>query len=405
MAAAAKRRYGWPVSRQRLLDGILALLLTAQVQAHVWRGASDDPDNDFEQPGITSPLMLCATAAVAFRHRAPFAATIAFSGAAGLQALVTADFAASPGLFLAGILLLYAVAAHADRVRAFVALGVFALAMVARDAQSPPDTELDVWNASFFYLVLLLAFAIGLFMRSRRQAAALKRRTARLERERRDREAALAEERARIAQELHDIVAHSVSAAVVHSEAAEEVLTASPERARASLHRIQGASRDALGEMRRLLGVMRGGEARGELTPHRGLADLPTLADDAAEKRFEVRLCVTGELGDIPPGIDLSAFRIVQEALTNARRHAGRPARVDIELRRTDHALEVNVVDDGCGAAPAAATGGAGFGLLGMHERAAFFGGTLDAGPRPRGGFAVRARFPLPREQTAASRP
>jgi len=400
MATTAGRGYGWPVSRQRLLDGVLALLLTAQVQAQVWRGASGDPDNDFEQPGISSPLMLCATAAVAFRHRAPFAATLAFSVAAGVQALLTADFAGSPGLFLAGILLLYAVAAHAARLRAFAALAVFALAMVARDAHSPPVSELEVWNASFFYLVLLLSFAIGLFMRSRRHAAALERRTVQLERERRDREAALADERARIAQELHDIVAHSVSAAVVHSEAAEEVLTASPERARASLHRIQGASREALGEMRRLLGVMRDGESRGGLTPHRGLGDLPALVTDAGEERFEVRLHVSGELGTVPPGVDLSAFRIVQEAVTNARRHAGRPARVDIEVRRSDQALELDVVDDGRGGA-GGADGGAGFGLLGMRERAAFFGGTLDAGPRAQGGFAVRARFPLPREHTA----
>jgi signal transduction histidine kinase len=249
-----------------------------------------------------------------------------------------------------------------------------------------------------------LAFATGLFMRSRRHAAALERQAAQLEREHRDREAALAEERARIARELHDIVAHSVSAAVVHAEAAEEVLTASPERARASLHRIQGASREALGEMRRLLGVMRGGEACGELAPHRGLGDLRELVADAAEARFEVRLRVAGELGDVPPGVDLSAFRIVQEALTNARRHAGRPARVDVEVRRTDHGLEVDVVDDGNGAADAGAGGGAGFGLLGMRERAAFFGGTLDAGPQPGGGFAVRARFPLVREHPAAVR-
>lgn len=388
------------MSRQRLLDGVLALLLTAQVQAHVWRGASSDPDNDFEQAGISSPLMLCATAAVAFRHRAPFAATAAFSVAAGMQALLTADFAASPGLFIAGILLLYAVAAHADRTQALAALALFALAMVARDAQSPPDTELDVWNATFFYLVLLLAFALGLFMRSRRQAAALERRTAQLERERSDREAALAEERAQIAQELHDIVAHSVSAAVVHSEAAEEVLTRSPERARASLHRIQGASREALGEMRRLLGVMRGGDARGDLAPHRGLGDLPTLVADAADERFDLRLRVAGDLGDVPPGVDLSAFRIVQEAVTNARRHAGRPVRVDVSVRRTPYGLEVDVVDDGTGGT-GDRSGGAGFGLVGMRERAAFFGGTLEAGALPQRGFAVRARFPLASDQAA----
>jgi signal transduction histidine kinase len=403
MAAGRASGYGGPVRRQRLIDGVLALLLTAQVQTHVWRGASEDPDNDFEQPAITSPLMLLATAAVAFRHVAPFGATLVFSLAAGMQALATADFAASPGLFLSGVLLLYAVAAHAERSRAFAALGVFALAMVARDTQSPPDTELDAWNASFFYLVLLLAFAIGLFMRSRRHATALERQAARLERERRDRDAALAEERARIARELHDIVAHSVSAAVVHSEAAEEVLTASPERARASLHRIQGAGREALGEMRRLLGVMRGDETRGELAPHRRLGDLPALVADAADERFEIHLHVAGDLGDVPPGIELSAFRIVQEAVTNARRHAGRPARVDVNIRRVEHGLEVHVVDDGRGTASPDG-GGAGFGLLGMRERAAFFGGTLDAGPLPDGGFAVRARFPVASEQ-AVQRP
>jgi signal transduction histidine kinase len=240
-------------------------------------------------------------------------------------------------------------------------------------------------------------------MRSRRHATALERQAARLERERRDRDAALAEERARIARELHDIVAHSVSAAVVHSEAAEEVLTASPERARASLHRIQDAGREALGEMRRLLGVMRGDEARRELAPHRRLDELPALVADAADERFEVQLHVAGDLDDVPPGIELSAFRIVQEAVTNACRHAGRPARVDVTIGRVEHGLEVHVVDDGRGTASPDG-GGAGLGLLGMRERAAFFGGTLDAGPLPDGGFAVRARFPVASEQ-AAQRP
>jgi signal transduction histidine kinase len=369
------------MSRRQLVDSVLAVVLTAIVQLQVWRPDREDPDNAFELPGLTSPLLAVATLAVAWRRRAPLAATLVFSAAAALQATITADFAASGGLFLTGLALLYALAAYAPLPRALAGLAAFALAMLGRDVHGLPLSEADLFNAAFFYLLLLLAFAGGLFVRARRHAA-------RLEAERRDREAAIAEERARIARELHDIVAHSVSATVVQAEAAEEVLEREPERARASLHRIQGASREALGEMRRLLGDMRGGEPL-----PRGVADLEALVAAAREDGLAVALDVGPLPGPVPPGVDLSAFRIVQESLTNARRHAGPRAQVRVTVRDAGGAIEVEVADDGCGVP--SGNGGAGLGLVGMRERAEFFGGTLDAGPGPDGGFVVRARLPV----------
>jgi signal transduction histidine kinase len=384
------------MSRQRLIDGLVALALTVWLQLQIWGPESANPLDGFEDPAVTSPLLLPATLGVAWRRERPLAVALVFAVCVGAQGLVTWDFAASPALFVSGLLVLYAAGAGLPRRRAVAALVAVLAGVFARDLPELGSyTELDMWNATFFYLMFVVAFGAGVVVRGRREAAALERRAARLEAERRDREAAVAEERAQIARELHDIVAHSVSAAVVQAEAAEEVLTREPERARASLQRIQGASREALGEMRRLLGVMRGASGPDALSPPRGLADLEQLVAEASDERLRVTLDVEGVRGDIPPGIDLSVFRIVQEALTNARRHAGRPAQVHVRVRCADDALEVEVVDDGRGPAAAGGSVGAGLGLVGMRERAAFFGGSFEAGAGESGGFRVRVRFPL----------
>jgi signal transduction histidine kinase len=384
------------MNRRRAIDGLAAVALTVWLQLQIWGPEPADPLDAFEDPALTSPLLLPATLGVAWRRERPLAVALTYAACVAAQGLVTWDFAASPALFVSALLIVYAAGAGLDRRRAALALGAVVAGLLARDVPELGNySELDTWNATFFYLSLVVMCAAGVVVRGRREAAALERRAARLEAERRDREAAIAEERAQIARELHDIVAHSVSAAVVQAEAAEEVLTREPERARASLQRIQGASREALGEMRRLLGVMRGAGGADALAPPRGLADLEQLVADASDEDLQVTLEVEGIRGEVPPGIDLSVFRIVQEALTNARRHAGRPARVHVRVRCADDALEVEVTDDGRGPVAAAASPGAGLGLVGMRERAAFFGGSFEAGAGDAGGFRVRVRFPL----------
>jgi signal transduction histidine kinase len=206
------------------------------------------------------------------------------------------------------------------------------------------------------------------------------------------RDQAAAQERARIARELHDVVAHHVSMVAVQAETARLTTEGMPPEGRDRLAAIGDTARDALTEMRRLLGVMRTdvpGEA--ELAPQPGLARLEELLDDARAAGTDVRLHVDGEPVALPPGVDLTAYRVVQEALTNARRHAPGAA-VEVDIHYRDESLRVRVRDDGPGPS---GTGDGGHGLVGMHERVAMVGGRLRVGPGEGGGFAVQADLPI----------
>jgi signal transduction histidine kinase len=207
---------------------------------------------------------------------------------------------------------------------------------------------------------------------------------------------AVGEEQARIARELHDVIAHSVSVIVVQAAAADDVFDERPDQARAALRSIEASGREALGELRRLLS--RVAPADGDdppPPPQPGLRRLDELVAPLRAAGLAVEL--HGDTGavDVASGIDLSAYRIVQEALTNTLRHAA-ATRADVTIRSTGEALELDVVDDGRGT-DAARVGGAGRGIAGMRERATLLGGTLEAGPLPGGGFRVRARLPLER--------
>jgi signal transduction histidine kinase len=199
---------------------------------------------------------------------------------------------------------------------------------------------------------------------------------------------AVAEERARIARELHDMVTHNVSVMVVQAAAGNEVFDAHPEQARAALRAVEETGRRALGELRRLLDVVADDGA--EYDPQPGLRRLDDLVDSVRATGLGVELTVEGTPRELSPALELSAFRIVQEALTNTLKHA-RASRASVRVRYAPDALELEVADDGVGAV---STEG-GRGLVGMRERAALFGGEVAAGARPGGGFAVRARMPL----------
>jgi signal transduction histidine kinase len=239
------------------------------------------------------------------------------------------------------------------------------------------------------------AWLIGFAFRERNlRAAELVERAERAERAREtEARAAVAEERARIAREMHDVVAHSLSVMVVQAEAAEAMLDDDPERARRPLSAVQQTGRGALTELRRMLGVLREIADEGpSLAPQPGLAALDELARQVREAGLPVRVRVEGEPRSLPPGIDLSAYRIVQEGLTNALKHAG-PATAEVRVRYGEREVEVEVRDDGRGGAPR--SNGGGHGLIGMRERVALYGGRLSAGPRAEGGFALTARLPL----------
>jgi signal transduction histidine kinase len=205
---------------------------------------------------------------------------------------------------------------------------------------------------------------------------------------------AVTEERLRIARELHDVVAHGMSVVAVHAGSGRMVAKDDPAAAERALATIEATTRSALGEMRRLLGVLRsaGNEEPAALGPAPGLDDLDALVAEVARSGVEVELRVEGRRPTIPPGVDLSAYRVVQEALTNVIKHAG-PARGVVEVRCTDTELTVDVLDDGRGATSDGASGGQG--LVGMRERVAVHGGALDVGPGQAGGFHVAARFPV----------
>ena len=249
-------------------------------------------------------------------------------------------------------------------------------------------------GASVWLTPVVIAWLLGAYVRTRRlYVEALRERADRAEREREEgAEAAVATERARIARELHDIVAHSVSVMVVQAEAADEMLDRrTPERARAPVWKIQETGRAALTDMRRMLGMLREADSRPALLPQPGIANLEFLLAKVRESGLPVELEVEGEPEPLAPGIDLSAYRIVQEALTNSLKYAG-GACACVVVRYQPGSLELEISDDGAGAA---GNSNGGHGLVGMRERVALFGGELDAGPAPGGGYLVRARLPL----------
>jgi signal transduction histidine kinase len=262
----------------------------------------------------------------------------------------------------------------------FVALGV-----VTGDAEVGEFISTGVIYAS--------ALALGDNIRRRRERAVeLVERAERAEREQEllaQRQVQL--ERVRIARELHDVVAHSVSVMVIQAAAARRQLQSNPDAAEGVLHLVEQTGRDAMSEMRRMLGVLRNEGPDAELLPQPSLADLTTLVGSDVD--LPVRLVVSGDLCGVPAGVELSAYRVVQEALTNVRRHAGKVDHVEVSVERTADTLTIQVVDNGRGAATGVTP--AGFGLIGMRERVATYDGLLNAGPQPGGGWRVRATFPL----------
>ena len=208
---------------------------------------------------------------------------------------------------------------------------------------------------------------------------------------------AAADERLRIAQELHDVVAHSLGVIAVQAGVGMKVIDSDPAEARRSFENISRTSRSSLAEIRRLLGMVRNAEGMPAYTPAPGLADVPRLVQEVAGAGLPVDASVDGDLGRVPPGVGLAAYRIVQEALTNALRHAG-AHRATVRLDSTTGLLLIEVIDDGRGLNGSLVRG---HGLVGMRERAAVYGGSLDAGPGAGGGFRVAARLPYDAEPVA----
>ncbi len=260
---------------------------------------------------------------------------------------------------------------------------------------------------SLFYMGLMttpfiLCWAWGRLTRVRRAyLVELEDRAARLERER-DAQAkvAVAAERARIARELHDVVAHNVSVMIVQADGAAYVLDNSPQQAKEALGTIASTGRQALVEMRRLLGVLRTSDTKGEeYVPQPGVEELPELLDQVRTAGLQVDFATSGDPRELPRGVELTVYRIVQEALTNVRKHGGPDVHARVAVDFGERELAVLIEDDGRGSTDeqlaAGGTDGQGHGLIGMRERVGMVSGSLDVGPRPGGGFRIRAVLPL----------
>jgi signal transduction histidine kinase len=374
----------------RLLPDLLAaLFVTALVERDVW-GRSGLLGTSIAGPRwLTASLPLFLALPLLWRRRFPLLVwTLILAGVAA-QSLVSGDALEGLDLLVPLGLGSYSVAAFGSRRRALVGLGLFAVVypIYAFEDHNIRRGGQQAWSGAFFALLVLAVWLAGVFVSSRREAAVLIAEAAELKREA---EAAVAEERSRIARELHDIISHTVSVIGLQAGAAERMLDREPERARPPLLSIQERARESVLELRRLFGILREDEERAELTPQPRLAQLSVLLEQVREAGLDVELHIEGDSQLLPPGIELSAYRIVQEALTNILKHA-QAGRADVVLRYADRSLELEVTDDGA-AAPA---NGSGHGLIGMRERAALYGGTLTTGRQPNGGFFVAAQLPL----------
>jgi signal transduction histidine kinase len=335
-------------------------------------------------------------APLVWRRAAPLATIAAVSAAGVVMGAALTHPQDLVGTFASLGLATFSVAAHEPRRRALAGLGIAVAVVVAVSLATADDAMV------FPIVVFGGVWILGRIARGRAKLTAeLATRAEQLDRERAERERdAVARERARIARELHDVVAHSVSVMVVQAGAARRVLDRDPEASVGALAAVEATGREALTEMRRLLGILRPEGADADHSPQPSLERLGALVARARDAGLEVELRSEGDVGLLAPGVDLTAFRLVQEGLTNALKHGGRgPARVT--LRWSDDLLEVEIanrVDDG---AVSDALLGSGQGLVGMRERVALCGGELRAGPVGRG-FVVRAR--LPRERLANPR-
>jgi signal transduction histidine kinase len=388
--------YRRPVRRADCEDVAVAAAVTTLGQIDVW--APDVFSTSLVGPRwFVAVCYALAGLALAWRRRRPFATFCVVVGVLTAEAAVVGASEGN-GVLVPAAVAAYSVAANASRQPAFAALALLAPVIVIRELRNPDNASLpDTANALAWNLVIVAAWLLGAYLRTRRlYVAELAHRAAHAEQERETRAVAAAvEERGRIAREMHDILAHSVSVMVVQAEAAEEMLDRDPARARLPMQKIQRTGREALVDLRRTLGILRDPPASG-LAPQPGIAAVPVLAAEVEAAGLPVVVTIEGERGSLPPGLDLAAYRIVQEALTNSLKHA-RAQRATVTVRYTPTALHLEVCDDG--RAPAGAhPDGTGQGLVGMRERALHYGGELHAGPEAAGGYLVRAN--LPRDST-----
>ncbi len=377
---ARARAVRWPPRADLALAGALGVFALLDVLlSSDWRGPT----------AVNAVAVPALALALAWRRRRPLAVLALVAGGIGLLSLAFGGAQSWSNVFLSAIAV-YSAAAYGVPV---VVVAVLAGAAVAvHDLRDPEIQSFGdaVWSSTLLGLTLV-AGLVG--RRARDRADAVERRAAAVRNEEAQLvAAAAAEERGRIARELHDIVAHSLGVLVLQAGAAEQVLERDPLRTRELLRSMRATGQEAVGEMSMLFGLIRGDEPA-SLEPQPSIADVSRLVETMAEAGLRVSLAIEGEPRPLPAALELSAYRVVQEGLTNALKHS-RTGDARVRLRYGRDELEVEVENDGDSHASGA---GSRHGLTGMRERVAVFDGRLDAGPRTEGGWIVRAAFPLSR--------
>jgi signal transduction histidine kinase len=358
-----------------------ALVFVVVTQVEIWSQTYDDRTR-------IAAVGLLTAGALLFRRRAPFVAplvtaagvlALTFLDARGAYDVNTMFFVLLLGTWAAGLLL-----DNRQAATAFAAVLVGGWVVLLRAPELP-------WTEAL-WLTLPLTGIFAISVASARRGEQVRVAEERARRTEAEAERAIQEERSRITRELHDVLAHSVSVMTVQASAVRRLLTPEQEREREALRTVEETGRQALSEMRRMLGIMRIEEEVPSLAPQPGLKTLPALVEQVRQSGLPVELTVEGEPVQLAAGVDLSAYRIVQEALTNTLKHAGRPAHAWVAVRYVGDDVEIEVADDGRNDG---VSDGTGHGLVGMRERVAICGGELQSGPRPGGGFCISARLPV----------
>jgi signal transduction histidine kinase len=380
----------WPYVKEYAFDvailaGAIAGIAEMASISQTDEGAPDD------SLWVLAPVVLLMTLPLLARRRWPFAAPAFVFVVAGVSSFfegLLIPFSAI--LFLATLASTFLLGMLHDRFEALAGLGIVVatVSIVGWNDPSASGGEYVIIPLVFF-VVWVAGFALS---RKLQEAEAVHERAARLEREREERaREAVAEERARLARELHDVVGHSVSVMTVQASAVRRLLLPEQAKEREALEVVEQTGRQALAEMRRLVGVLRRPEEAPALAPQPSLEHLDKLVEQVRESGLPVELRVEGEPARLPAGVDLTAYRLVQEGLTNALKHA-RAERAEVFVRYGEGEIELEITDNGTGAGDG---GGGGHGLVGLRERVAVYGGELDASSRPEGGFRLRATLPV----------
>jgi signal transduction histidine kinase len=380
-----------------VVDVVIAGLIGVFSLIGVLTESTDLSPGEQAPDALAFTIVVAGAVALVWRRRTPVVVLVLVSTLLVVYWLLGYDSLLS----LLGLPALFAVAAYSeDRRLAWGAMGAACavLLVVASLAVLDRPDGFDLLTAVSMTAFLAAAISAGVVMRNRERIFVdSERRAAVAEADRvAEAERAVANERARIAREMHDVVAHGMSVIAVQAAAGREIVRTDPERAAEVFARIETVGRDSLGELRRMLGVLRDdGVEPASLAPQPGIAEIATAVAEADASGVATELTVEGTPRALPTGVELAAYRIVQEALTNVLKHAGSSAVAQVRIVYEPDGLVVEVLDDGRGAVTSLFGAGAGHGLIGMRERVAIYGGELTAGSRPGGGYRVRATLPI----------